>query len=89
MSVTDRVRELVEPLLAEEGLEVFDIECSPGRVAILVDRPSGLDLDAITVATQRTPFSNGAPRPAQTASKRHQHHERQLHVHGSPPADRP
>ena len=53
MSVADRVRELVEPLLAEEGLEVFDIECSPGRVAILVDRPSGLDLDAITVATQR------------------------------------
>jgi ribosome maturation factor RimP len=53
MSVADRVRELVEPLLADEGLELFDVECSPGRVAILIDRPSGLDLDAITLATQR------------------------------------
>ena len=53
MSVADRVRELVEPLLAEEGLELFDVECSPGRVAVLVDRPTGVDLDAITLATQR------------------------------------
>jgi ribosome maturation factor RimP len=53
MSVADRVRELVEPLLTEEGLELFDVEYSPGRIAILIDRPAGLDLDAITLATQR------------------------------------
>jgi len=53
MTVADQVRVLVEPLLAEDGLELFDVECSPGRVVVLVDRPGGVDLDAVTRATQR------------------------------------
>ena len=53
MSVAERVRELVEPLLVGDGLELFDVECSPGRVVVLVDRPEGVDLDAITRATQQ------------------------------------
>jgi len=53
MSVIDRVRELVAPLLTEQGLELFDIEYGGGRLVVLVDRPGGIDLDAITLATQR------------------------------------
>jgi ribosome maturation factor RimP len=53
MSVAEQLRGLVEPLLAEDGLELFDLECSPGRVVVLVDGPDGVDLDAVTRATQR------------------------------------
>ena len=53
MSVAEQVRELVEPLLAGDGLALFDVECSPGRVVVLIDRPEGVDLDAITRATQQ------------------------------------
>jgi ribosome maturation factor RimP len=53
MSVVDRLRALVEPLLVASGLELFDIEYTGGRVVVLVDRPGGIDLDALTRATHR------------------------------------
>jgi ribosome maturation factor RimP len=52
MSVADRVRSIVEPLLGEEGLECFDVEFSGGRLVVLADRPGGVDLDALTRATR-------------------------------------
>src|SRR5713226_8227335 len=52
MSVVDRVRALVEPILAEDGLELFDVEFGGGRVVILADRDGGVDLDALTRATR-------------------------------------
>ena len=53
MGVTDQVRALVEPLLAEQGLDLFDIEYGGGRLVVLADRAGGVDLDALTRATQR------------------------------------
>lgn len=53
MSVVDRVRVLVEPLLAEEGLELFDVEYGGGRLVVLADREGGVDLEALTRATHR------------------------------------
>ncbi|MHB8663370.1 MAG: ribosome maturation factor RimP [Acidimicrobiales bacterium] len=53
MSVIDRVRDLVTPILAAEGLELFDVEFTGGRLVVLADRPGGIDLDALTVATRR------------------------------------
>jgi len=53
MSVVDRVRSLVEPLLAAEGLDLFDVEYGGGRLTVLADRPGGVDLDALTRATHR------------------------------------
>lgn len=52
MSVVERVRALVEPVLSDQGLELFDVELGAGRVVILVDRPGGVDLDALTAAAR-------------------------------------
>lgn len=45
------VHDLVIPLLSANGLELYDVEVAPGAVRVLVDRPGGVDLDAITHAT--------------------------------------
>lgn len=44
------VRELVEPALSDQGLSVFDIEYTGGRLVVLVDRDGGVDLEALTQA---------------------------------------
>jgi len=50
------VRQVVEPILAALGLELFDVELVGAGKArtlrIAVDRDGGVDLDAITAATQ-------------------------------------
>jgi ribosome maturation factor RimP len=60
--VSERVRALVAPALAEAQLELFDVEQAGlrGRNAesgtvlrVTVDRPGGVDLDAISDATRR------------------------------------
>ena len=51
MNVADRVRDIIEPLLAAEALECFDVEYGGGRLVVLVDRPGGIDLDVITHVT--------------------------------------
>ncbi len=54
MSVGDRVRELIEPLLGEQGLEVVDVEHSGATLRITVDRAAGggIDLDTIANASE-------------------------------------
>jgi ribosome maturation factor RimP len=56
VSIVERVREIVEPLLARHSLEVYDIELAGSQLRITIDRPSGstegLDLDAIAQATR-------------------------------------
>jgi ribosome maturation factor RimP len=52
MGIDDAVRRLVEPLLASRGLELFDVELRSGVLRISVDKPSGLDLEAISEASE-------------------------------------
>ena len=54
MDPTGKVRELVEPLLAPLGLDLFDIELKQGILRISIDRAdhSGVDLQALTDATR-------------------------------------
>jgi ribosome maturation factor RimP len=52
MTVVDRVRASVTPLLADLGLEIYDIEHAGGILRISVDKPGGIDLDAIALATR-------------------------------------
>ncbi len=51
--VTERVRALVAPSLEEAGLELFDVERAGDVLRITVDRDGGVDLDAVSEATQR------------------------------------
>jgi ribosome maturation factor RimP len=50
MSAGERVRGLIEPLLAEQGLEVVDVEHSGATLRITVDRAEGGGIDLDTVA---------------------------------------
>lgn len=50
--VSLRVRALVEPALAAAGLELFDVELAGAVLRVTVDREGGVDLDAVSAATQ-------------------------------------
>jgi len=51
LSVTQRVRDLVEPLLAAQNVEVVDVEHLGATLRVTVDQPGGIDLDAVSAAT--------------------------------------
>lgn len=57
MPEQDTIAAAIEPVLADMGLALYDIELiTSGRtrtLRVLVDRDGGVDLDAITEATQR------------------------------------
>ena len=57
MSIIERVREIVEPLLARQSLTVYDLELSGSQLRITVDAlgqkgEGGVDLEAIAHATR-------------------------------------
>lgn len=53
MSAADSVRDLVEPLLAVEAIELVDVELEGSTLRVTVERPEGgIDLDGVTVATR-------------------------------------
>jgi ribosome maturation factor RimP len=51
MASNDSIRALAEPVLAASGLELWDVERSGDTVRFLVERPGGVDLDALTAAS--------------------------------------
>ncbi len=53
MDPETRVRDLVEPVLAAEGVELVDVQLAGGSLQVFVDRPGGLDLEAISVLSRR------------------------------------
>lgn len=53
MSTTDRVRALCEPVLAELGAELFDLDFAGGVLRITLERDGGVDLELIAEATRR------------------------------------
>jgi ribosome maturation factor RimP len=52
MTVADRVRDVVLPLLTERDLDLYDIDVAGPVVKVVVDRPTGLDLDVLADATR-------------------------------------
>jgi ribosome maturation factor RimP len=48
---TESIRELAEPVLTSAGLELWDVELARDVVRIMVDRPGGVDLEALTAAS--------------------------------------
>lgn len=51
MDPAAEVRALVEPVLAEEGIELVDTVFSRGSLQLFVDRPGGIDLDVISAVS--------------------------------------
>ncbi|MGH9178187.1 MAG: ribosome maturation factor RimP [Acidimicrobiales bacterium] len=51
MDPATRVRELVEPMLAADGLELVDVQFASGTLQVFVDRTGGIDLDAISAVS--------------------------------------
>ena len=51
--VAERVRDLIEPLVTASGLEVVEVEHGRGLLRVTLDREGGIDLDAITVLSER------------------------------------
>ena len=50
----DRVAALIAPDLASLSLSLYDIEFAGGVLRVVVDRPGGVDLDAIAAITRAT-----------------------------------
>lgn len=51
--IAERVHALVEPLVTSTGLELVDVEYGPGAMKITLDREGGIDLEAITTASEQ------------------------------------
>jgi ribosome maturation factor RimP len=52
MSVAERVRDLVLPLLTDRDLDLYDIEVAGPVLKVVVDRAQGLDLEVLSDATR-------------------------------------
>lgn len=52
MATIDRIRTLVQPILDDLGLELYDLEFAGGTLRITVDRDGGVDLGEIELATR-------------------------------------
>jgi ribosome maturation factor RimP len=48
MTTVDRVRALVEPLVADADLDLYDLDLAGGVLSVLVDAPGGADIDVIS-----------------------------------------
>jgi ribosome maturation factor RimP len=52
MSVSQRVRDVVEPVVAAEGVQLFDLEQAGPVLRITIDHEDGVDIDAIARVTR-------------------------------------
>ena len=51
MSVEQRVRDLVAPLLDDPALELVDVEFAGGTLRVTIDRDGGLQVDDLSIHT--------------------------------------
>ena len=52
MAAIDRVRPFVLPVLADLGLDLYDLEHAGGVLKVSVDKDGGVDLESIALATR-------------------------------------
>jgi ribosome maturation factor RimP len=52
MGMNERLHEIVDPICAELDTELVDLEYAGGVVRVTIDRPSGVDMDAIARVTR-------------------------------------
>jgi ribosome maturation factor RimP len=52
VAVIDKIRQLVTPILTDLALDLYDLEYAGGTVRVTVDKPGGVDLEDIALATR-------------------------------------
>src|SRR3954469_3289439 len=52
MGATERVRDLVSPLVSDRGLILYDLSQESGVLTVLVDQDGGIDLQVIAELTR-------------------------------------
>ncbi len=52
MGKIEALRRVVSDAIGPQGLELVDVETGPGLVRVLLDRPGGIDMDALTEANK-------------------------------------
>lgn len=52
MSVADRVRDIVLPILGRHDVELYDLQVEGPLVRVVVDREGGVDLDTLSAVTR-------------------------------------
>ncbi|MGC8627715.1 MAG: ribosome maturation factor RimP [Acidimicrobiales bacterium] len=52
MGTAEEIAEVVRPAVLAAGLDLWDVERSGGSVRVMVDRPGGVDLDAISTLSR-------------------------------------
>lgn len=52
MSVPERVRAVVEPVVAAQGVDLFDLEQAGPTLRVTIDREGGVDMEAIARVTR-------------------------------------
>jgi len=52
MAVIDKVQKIIEPVLTDLGLQLYDLEHTGGALRVTIDRDGGIDMEAIAQATR-------------------------------------
>lgn len=52
MGVVERVQPLVDPILADLGLDLYDLEHAGGILKVVVDKEGGVDLESLSLVTR-------------------------------------
>ncbi|MFM9083274.1 MAG: ribosome maturation factor RimP, partial [Actinomycetota bacterium] len=62
-----RVETLITPILLDLGLDLYDIDFGAGLLKITLDKPGGVDLEALSLATRliRREFEHSDPVPGE------------------------
>lgn len=50
---TEAVRALAEPVVDEMSAEIYDVTFGGGKLAVMITRPEGIDLDTLTTVSRR------------------------------------
>jgi ribosome maturation factor RimP len=52
MTTADRLRELIDPIVADLGVDLFDLEFGGSQLRVTIDRPGGVDMEAVAATTR-------------------------------------
>ena len=61
MDVTERLVDALSPVLEASGLELIDVVIGGSQVLVTIDRPGGVDLDALAEANRANFSIKSAP----------------------------